>query len=149
VRTGTADRPVHADDAAIIEASHANPEAFAELFDRHAPVIHRYIARRIGPQIAEDVAAETFLAAFRRRSRYETQQADARPWLYGIATHPDQPASPGRITATAAAPRGHAAAAGRLAGDRESAADLQATGMTDWPGAGPWTRSGPGSPDQP
>ena len=85
MRTGTADRPVHADDAAIIEASHANPEAFAELFDRHAPVIHRYIARRIGPQIAEDVAAETFLAAFRRRSRYETQQADARPWLYGIA----------------------------------------------------------------
>ncbi len=87
MRTGTADRPVRADDAAIIEASKADPEVFAELFDRHAQVIHRYIARRIGPQIAEDVVAETFLVAFRRRDRYEPAQADARPWLYGIATH--------------------------------------------------------------
>ncbi len=80
-------RLVHADDAAVIEASHADPEAFAELFDRHAPVIHRYIARRLGPQVAEDVVAETFLVAFRRRGRYESAQANARPWLYGIATH--------------------------------------------------------------
>lgn len=29
--------------------------------------------------------AETFLAAFRRRDRYDTSRADARPWLYGIA----------------------------------------------------------------
>ena len=87
MRTGTAGRPVRADDAAVIEASKADPEAFAELFDRHAQMIHRYIARRIGPQIAEDVVAETFLVAFRRRDRYEPAQADARPWLYGIATH--------------------------------------------------------------
>lgn len=87
MRTGTADRPVRADDGAVIEASKADPETFAELFDRHAQVIHRYIARRIGPQIAEDVVAETFLVAFRRRDRYEPAQADARPWLYGIATH--------------------------------------------------------------
>jgi RNA polymerase sigma factor (sigma-70 family) len=87
MRTGTAARPVRADDSAVIEASQTDPEAFAELFDRHARVIHRYIARRLGHQIAEDVVAETFLVAFRRRDRYEPAQADARPWLYGIATH--------------------------------------------------------------
>ena len=39
-----------------------------------------------GPDAADDLVAETFLAAFRRRGRYDAAQADARPWLYGIAT---------------------------------------------------------------
>ena len=30
--------------------------------------------------------AETFLAAFRRRSSYDSGRPQARPWLYGIAT---------------------------------------------------------------
>jgi RNA polymerase sigma factor (sigma-70 family) len=75
------------DDAVTIEASLSDPEMFAALFDRHAPLIHRYIARRAGPEIAEDLVAETFLAAFRRRQRYDRSCPDARPWLYGIATN--------------------------------------------------------------
>jgi RNA polymerase sigma-70 factor (ECF subfamily) len=74
-------------DAAIIVASLTDPEQFALLFDRHAPLIHRYIVRRTGPEIAEDLVAETFLAAFRNRGRYACEFADARPWLYGIATN--------------------------------------------------------------
>lgn len=74
-------------DAAIIQASWLTPERFAALFDRHAPVIHRYIARRAGQAIADDLLAETFLAAFRRRQRYDLGHSDARPWLYGIATN--------------------------------------------------------------
>jgi RNA polymerase sigma-70 factor (ECF subfamily) len=35
--------------------------------------------------LAEDITAETFLAAFRRRDHYDLAWADARPWLYGIA----------------------------------------------------------------
>jgi hypothetical protein len=31
------------DDAAVIEASRAEPDRFASLFDRHAPYIHRYL----------------------------------------------------------------------------------------------------------
>ncbi|WP_342787194.1 RNA polymerase sigma factor [Actinomadura decatromicini] len=31
--------------------------------------------------------AETFLAAFRQRDRYDLARRDARPWLYGIATN--------------------------------------------------------------
>jgi RNA polymerase sigma factor (sigma-70 family) len=76
-----------ADDAEIIGWSCAEPEQFARLFDRHAPLIHRYAARRLGPDAAQDVVAETFLAAFSKRERYDRSHSDARPWLYGIATN--------------------------------------------------------------
>ncbi|MFB4313435.1 RNA polymerase sigma factor [Actinomadura sp. 21ATH] len=76
-----------ATDAALMEESLRRPERFADVFDRHADEIHRYAARRLGPEMAEDIVAETFLAAFRKRARYDLARPDARPWLYGIATH--------------------------------------------------------------
>jgi RNA polymerase sigma factor (sigma-70 family) len=76
-----------ADDAAVIESSWLEPERFAALFDRHAPHIHRYLARRAGRQVADDLVAETFLTAFAKRDRYDLGYSDARPWLYGIATN--------------------------------------------------------------
>ncbi len=63
------------------------PAAFAELFDRHAVAIYRYLARRAGPQAADDLVAATFLVAFERRAAYDLDRADARPWLYGIASN--------------------------------------------------------------
>jgi RNA polymerase sigma factor (sigma-70 family) len=76
-----------ASDAEVICASQADPELFATIFDRHADEIHRYAARRLGQQAAADVVSEVFLAAFRNRGRYQADRADARPWLYGIATN--------------------------------------------------------------
>ena len=75
------------DDAALIERSWHEPEAFAALYDRHAAPVHRFAGRRLGQHLADDVVAETFLAAFRRRKRYDLRRADARPWLYGIAAN--------------------------------------------------------------
>src|SRR5580700_5756294 len=80
-------RSATADDAAVIESSWREPEWFAVLFDRHAPHIHRYLARRAGRQVADDLVAETFLTAFAKRDRYDLGYSDARPWLYGIATN--------------------------------------------------------------
>ncbi|AUH43674.1 RNA polymerase sigma factor [Streptomyces sp. CMB-StM0423] len=74
-------------DAAVIEESLDRPEAFAELYDRYAPAIHRYATRRLGAGSADDITADTFLAAFRARTRYDTGRASARPWLYGIAAN--------------------------------------------------------------
>jgi len=74
------------DDAAIILRSRDEPEHFAVLFRRHAPEIQRYVRRRLGAAAADDVVAETFLAAFRQRDRYDLACENARPWLYGIAT---------------------------------------------------------------
>jgi RNA polymerase sigma factor (sigma-70 family) len=75
------------DDAALIERSRDDPEAFAVVYDRHAALLHRYVARRLGDAAAEDVVADTFLDAFRGRDRYDLSVGDARPWLYGIAAN--------------------------------------------------------------
>jgi RNA polymerase sigma-70 factor, ECF subfamily len=74
-------------DGQSIGASLTDPERFAEIFHRHWDEIHRYVARRLGPEAAEDVGAETFTIAFRNRGRYDLDRPDARPWLYGIATN--------------------------------------------------------------
>src|ERR1700756_5283287 len=74
-------------DAAVIQLSRHEPEHFTVLFRRHAPHIQRYVARRLGQDAAEDIVAETFLLAFRQRDSYDCGRADARPWLYGVATN--------------------------------------------------------------
>ena len=76
-----------ADDAAVIQLSRHEPEHFTVLFRRHAPHIRRYVVRRLGHDAADDIVAETFLLAFRQRDSYDQARADARPWLYGIATN--------------------------------------------------------------
>jgi RNA polymerase sigma factor (sigma-70 family) len=80
-------RPPDPDDAALIERSRHDPEAFAGLYDRHAAPLHRYVARRLGAGAADDIVADTFLDAFRKRHRYDVSVGDARPWLYGIAAN--------------------------------------------------------------
>ncbi len=74
-------------DRDIIERSRAEPELFAVIFQRHAAEIGRYVTRRLGRDLAEDVVADTFLAAFRQRDDYDLSRADARPWLHGIAAN--------------------------------------------------------------
>src|SRR5262249_50162059 len=74
-------------DAALIEQSWAEPARFAEVFDRYYGEIHGYASRRLGRSLADDVAAETFLVAFRRRGSYDVAHPVARPWLYGIAAN--------------------------------------------------------------
>jgi RNA polymerase sigma factor, sigma-70 family len=73
-------------DASVIERSWDEPDVFAELFHRYADDIHRYAARRLGTEAADDLMAETFVIAFQRRRRYDLSRPHARPWLYGIVT---------------------------------------------------------------
>lgn len=74
-------------DAWIIAASGAEPRLFAIIFDRHYDTVSRYLTRRAGVDQAEDLASETFTAAFDARHRYDPGHASARPWLLGIATN--------------------------------------------------------------
>jgi RNA polymerase sigma factor (sigma-70 family) len=74
-------------DADVIRASLEDPHRFGLIFERHAPALHRYVARRVDPSRVDDVLSETFVAAFRNRHRYDVGYPDARPWLYGIATN--------------------------------------------------------------
>ncbi|GAA4561561.1 RNA polymerase sigma factor [Planotetraspora kaengkrachanensis] len=74
------------DDSGIVAASLADPEAFGELFRRHASRLHAYIKRRLGPSLADDVVAETFATAFRQRGRFDGR-AEFAAWLWGIASN--------------------------------------------------------------
>ncbi|GAA0930929.1 RNA polymerase sigma factor [Nonomuraea longicatena] len=56
-----------------------------EVFSTHFAGIHRYIARRLSEDVADDLAAEVFLAAYRKG--HDPSRGEVKPWLYGIATH--------------------------------------------------------------
>ncbi|MDN3444968.1 RNA polymerase sigma factor [Microbacterium sp. APC 3901] len=73
-------------DSEIIRRSLGRPEAFAELFDRHARAVNAFAAYRVGSDDAEDVLSETFLVAFRRRADFDLNKESAAPWLLGIAS---------------------------------------------------------------
>jgi RNA polymerase sigma factor (sigma-70 family) len=74
-------------DSDAIAASAVTPADFAAIFDRHFDAVHAYLQRRIGPDLADELSAETFLVAFDKRARYDVSRPDARPWLFGIATN--------------------------------------------------------------
>jgi RNA polymerase sigma factor (sigma-70 family) len=74
-------------DTDLIEQAKLAPERFTAVFDRHYRQIYAYATRRLGPDLAEDVASETFLIAFDRRHTYDNARADVLPWLYGIASN--------------------------------------------------------------
>jgi len=65
----------------------ADADLFSALFDRHFVEVHGYLARRLGDDIAEDLAAETFLTAYRLRARYDPLKGEIRAWLFGIASN--------------------------------------------------------------
>ncbi|MGP3911476.1 RNA polymerase sigma factor [Nonomuraea sp. 10N515B] len=75
------------DDATLIARSFDDPQYFGELFRRHAPPLHRYAARRLGGDLADDIVAETFHVAFSKRESYDQARSDALPWLWRIATN--------------------------------------------------------------
>ncbi|HEX2314742.1 MAG TPA: RNA polymerase sigma factor [Thermomonospora sp.] len=83
----TAPPDVVTDDATVIERSRHDPDRFAVIYDRYFPEIYHYVAARLGRDVADDIAAETFYAAFRKRDRFDPARGAVRPWLYGIATN--------------------------------------------------------------
>lgn len=74
-------------DRDVIASSRDRPERFEAVFDRHATTIYRYVRRRVGATLAEELVAETFARAFRARHRFDRRGESALPWLYGIAAN--------------------------------------------------------------
>jgi RNA polymerase sigma factor (sigma-70 family) len=62
-------------------------EDFEAVFREHFAAVHRFIARRVGRTLAEDLAAEVFATAYRRRAAYQPERGSPRSWLYGIAAN--------------------------------------------------------------
>lgn len=75
-------------DSDLLIASSTEPEAFTELYRRHAEDLLRYFARRtLDPETAAELTAETFAQAFASRANYRDEGVNGVAWLYGIARH--------------------------------------------------------------
>lgn len=57
-------------------------ERFSQLYEQLYGPVYAYAARRVGAGAADEVAAETFLVAWRR---FERIPGEPLPWLYGVA----------------------------------------------------------------
>ena len=111
-------------DAEVIGRSLGEPEAFGLIYDRHAPALLRFLGRRVGVRIAEELVGELFRIAFERRKTFDVSRASALPWLYGIGSNvllKHRRAEARRLRASA-----RMAAAGGAADRRASAAALDA-----------------------
>jgi RNA polymerase sigma-70 factor (ECF subfamily) len=60
--------------------------SFEAAFEAEFAPLHRYLARRLGFSVADELAAETFAVAFRSWDRLDPERP-VRPWLYGIAAN--------------------------------------------------------------
>jgi RNA polymerase sigma factor (sigma-70 family) len=75
-------------DSELLLASGEDPDAFTELYRRHAEDLLRYFARRtLDPESAAELTAETFAQAFSSRTSYADTGVNGVAWLYGVARH--------------------------------------------------------------
>ena len=71
-----------------VERAKTDPAAFAELYDRYAARIFRFVRSRIHDDgLAEDVTADVFMSALRGIKSYRNQGRPFSCWLYRIAAN--------------------------------------------------------------
>lgn len=93
----------------MAQVAEKNPEAFAELFNRHGPAVLGVLTRLMRQKdLAEQVLEETFLHCWLKADGYRPEQGSPRAWLLGIATwlgaahlRRERARSPGRETVKA------------------------------------------------
>lgn len=83
----TADADERVTDAELVARFRRDPEMFFDVYERYRRDVYRYVAGRLDGQTADDITAETFLAAFGQLSRFNPERGGLRPWLFGIATN--------------------------------------------------------------
>jgi RNA polymerase sigma-70 factor (ECF subfamily) len=72
--------------ALVARAIERDPDAFAALYDRHAPAVYRRLHKLVGnAPDAEDLTAQVFLQAWQAIDRYEQRGAPFASWLMRIA----------------------------------------------------------------
>lgn len=124
--------PSPGEEAALIDrAQHRDHAAFGRLYRVHYEAIAGCLYRRTGDRhAAEDLAADTFLAAFGAMPRYRVTQVPLRTWLLRIATNAANKWARGRqklkLTRIATVPLATVSGAERQAAMEEAQAALLA-----------------------
>ena len=76
----------HATDDELLLATPREPQAFDAFYVRHEALILAYFRRRTdSPDVALDLASETFVQALKSARRYKPGPDPAVAWLLGIA----------------------------------------------------------------
>ncbi len=76
---------MQSDDDLILST---DPEDFGRFYDGTIEMVLGYFARRVrDPEVAADLAAETYAAALAARHRFRRSSTPAIAWLFGIAQH--------------------------------------------------------------
>lgn len=76
----SAGRSDGADDRTLAPAAR-----FEQLYLDCEAKLFRYLARRVGPTLAEDLTAEAFTIAWQRFADYDPSRAAFSTWVFGIA----------------------------------------------------------------
>ena len=73
-------------DAELLSKARRSRRAFAAFYDRYErPVVGYFMRRARDPELAADLTAEVFAAAFAAVKRYRPDAATAAPWPFTIA----------------------------------------------------------------
>lgn len=76
------------DDGELVARTRRDPEAFGAFYRRHERPVLAYFRRRVDqPELAADLAAETFAAALIAAPTFRRGPTPAAAWLFGIARH--------------------------------------------------------------
>ena len=79
-------QPTGRTDEDLLSARDAT--SFELFYLRHVDALLGFFARRTGdPELAADLASETFAAALAHRRRFKPAAGSASAWLFGIAAH--------------------------------------------------------------
>jgi RNA polymerase sigma-70 factor (ECF subfamily) len=83
---------VHQDDAntdrELLRRARSEPEAFGAFYRRHVDWVLAFVARRIDePEVAADLAAESFAAALIALRRIDVTSILPNAWLFGIVNN--------------------------------------------------------------
>jgi RNA polymerase sigma-70 factor (ECF subfamily) len=72
----------------IAKAQDGSVEAFTRLLEEHQGRVRAFLARFVGDAfLADDLAQDTFFAAYRSLRDYDPSEAPLGTWLLGIARH--------------------------------------------------------------
>jgi RNA polymerase sigma-70 factor (ECF subfamily) len=75
------------DSVLASRAREGDTAAFASLYERHAPAVHRLSLASVHRSQADDVTAEVFARAWSSLGRYRGDGSPFAGWLFGIARH--------------------------------------------------------------
>jgi RNA polymerase sigma-70 factor (ECF subfamily) len=62
-------------------------DALAAAYARFGRVVYSFARRTVGPEVAEEVTQDVFVAAWTARDRYDPERGSLAGWLIGVARH--------------------------------------------------------------